>query len=179
MFSYEVRVLEKLKTTLTREEAASIYLYTTNALYDKLNQDLRDFDDELSRSESPWVATRQALPALNKKWGPYLHLLIHALQKLPNVQATVWRGITLPRQMVDELKHSRNNTISWVGLSSSSREKSTAHSFATWQSLSRTRSRILFQVKTKYGKCFCFQCLPNRKGGLTPALSIYPYRVPV
>ena len=62
---------------LTRDESASIYLYSmSSSLYFHLNDALRAED-------------REKL----KPWFPFLKLFITALKKLPSVTETVWRGI--------------------------------------------------------------------------------------
>lgn len=67
---------------LTKDESASIYIYTMewdeDALYRVLNKALR--------SEN-----RQAL----KVWFPYLKLFSTALDKLPTIKESVWRGVAL------------------------------------------------------------------------------------
>jgi hypothetical protein len=70
------------KHNLTKDESASIYIYTMewgdDTLYRILNEALR--------SEN-----RQAL----KIWFPYLKLFDTALDKLPTVKEVIWRGISL------------------------------------------------------------------------------------
>ena len=67
---------------LTRDESASIYIYTMDwgeqSLYRILNAELR-------------VADRSVLIP----WYGYLKLFDTALQKLPNLQASLWRGINV------------------------------------------------------------------------------------
>ena len=65
---------------LTRDESASIYIYTMEwgeqSLYRKLNAELQNSD-------------RSVLAP----WHGYLRLFDTALQKLPSLQAIIWRGI--------------------------------------------------------------------------------------
>jgi hypothetical protein len=67
----------KRNTTLSANESAAIYLYTMHTpFYPTLNEKLR--------AENP-----QAL----EPWFAFLKLFITAIEKLPSVAATVWRGI--------------------------------------------------------------------------------------
>ncbi|CAF1238145.1 unnamed protein product [Adineta ricciae] len=64
-------------TSLTEDETASIYLYSMPVtFFGCLNKALREKD-------------RQAL----KPWFAYLKLFLHALEKLPSTNATIWRGV--------------------------------------------------------------------------------------
>ncbi|CAF1672958.1 unnamed protein product, partial [Adineta ricciae] len=67
---------------LTREESASLYIYTMEwdetSLYRVLNRALRDANREIV-----------------KVWFPYLKLLDSALEKLPTTKEVVWRGVSL------------------------------------------------------------------------------------
>jgi hypothetical protein len=65
---------------LTRDESAAIFLYTMgwddNSFYQVISEDLRAQDQSVS-----------------ELWLPYLKLFDTAVQKLPNVQINVWRGV--------------------------------------------------------------------------------------
>jgi hypothetical protein len=62
---------------LTRDESAAIYLYSMPAsFFSRLNETLR-------------VENRHAL----KPWFAFLKLFITALEKLPSVTGTIWRGV--------------------------------------------------------------------------------------
>jgi len=62
---------------LTRDESAAIYLYTMGPpFFSRLNETLR-------------AENRDAL----KPWFAFLKLFITALEKLPSMKATIWRGV--------------------------------------------------------------------------------------
>jgi hypothetical protein len=65
-------------TLLTRDESAAIYLYSMPiSFFGRLNETLR-------------AENRQAL----KPWFAFLKLFINALEKLPSIKTTVWRGVS-------------------------------------------------------------------------------------
>ncbi|CAF0918627.1 unnamed protein product [Didymodactylos carnosus] len=71
----------KISSVMTKDESAAIYLYTmetnnTRSIYRVLNQALRS---RVSASILPWYL--------------YLKLLTTALNKLPSVKTSVWRGV--------------------------------------------------------------------------------------
>jgi hypothetical protein len=67
----------KQSTELTLDESAAIYLYTMPIpFFSKLNDNLRAKD-------------RNAL----KPWFAFMKLLITALEKLPSLVSTIWRGV--------------------------------------------------------------------------------------
>jgi hypothetical protein len=64
-------------TLLTRDESAAIYFYSMSIpFFRRLNEELRAKD-------------RHAL----KPWFAFLKLFITALEKLPSIKGTVWRGV--------------------------------------------------------------------------------------
>jgi len=65
-------------TLLTQDESAAIYLYSMPiSFFTRLNDALRAED-------------RHAL----KPWFAFLKLFINALEKLPSIKATIWRGVS-------------------------------------------------------------------------------------
>ncbi|CAF1560505.1 unnamed protein product [Adineta steineri] len=88
---------------LTRDESASIYIYTMewdeSSLYRVLNKALRD-------------ENRQGL----KIWYPYLKLFDTALNKLPTVKEGLWRGV--PVDIGKNFK--KNQVLTWWTVSSCS-----------------------------------------------------------
>jgi hypothetical protein len=88
---------------LTREESAAVYLYTMeggdNSFYHILNEALRT----------------ECRPAL-KPWFGFLKLFDTALNKLPNVQKCVWRGV----QGDISHKFKENQLLTWWSVSSCS-----------------------------------------------------------
>ena len=87
----------------TEDELAAIYLYTDNcegqSLHDALNRALQSGD-----------------PATIKPWLNFLKLLYSALDKVPSMKSTVWRG--LPISLAEQLKE--NEEIVCCGITSCS-----------------------------------------------------------
>lgn len=86
----------------------AIMLYTSNAIYRKLNDDLRSED-------------RGKI----KKYFPYLRLLLEALGRLPQKAKTVWRGIGV--DLYDQYKV--NSEVTWWGCSSTTADINVAKNF--------------------------------------------------
>lgn len=88
---------------LTDDELAAIYLYTDNcegqSLHEALNRALQSGD-----------------PALIKPWLKFLKLFYNALDKVPSIKNTVWRG--LPINLAEQLKD--NEEIVCCGFTSCS-----------------------------------------------------------
>ncbi|CAF1168195.1 unnamed protein product [Adineta steineri] len=115
---------------LTRDESASIYIYTMEwgeqSLYRLLNQALRN-------------ENRQLL----KVWFPYLKLFDTALNKLPTVKEVVWRGIT-----ADIGKDfTKNQIITWWSISSCSLSVNVIKGF-----LGNKRNSTMFLIEALNGK---------------------------
>ena len=113
---------------LTKDESAAIYLYSMEAgdysIYRMLNQALRAEDRKL------------LVP-----WFPYLKLIDTALNKLPNMEATIWRGI-----QIDVLpKMTQGQRIKWWGISSCSLDMNIIKSFLGPKS-------IVFMIEALYAK---------------------------
>ncbi|CAF1224096.1 unnamed protein product [Adineta steineri] len=91
------------KYGLTRDESAAVYLYTMewgeNSFYQVLNRALRAED-------------RSSL----KPWFAYLKLFDVAVQKLPNVQKILWRGV--PKDITRNYK--QGDEFTWWTISSCS-----------------------------------------------------------
>ncbi|CAF0815001.1 unnamed protein product [Adineta steineri] len=89
-------------TLLTKDESAAIYLYTMQTRYlECLNSTLRS---EKRNEIEPWFA--------------YLKLLMTALDKLPSIKATIWRGINCD----DTLTFVDNDVHLWWSITSCSRD---------------------------------------------------------
>ncbi|CAM4841820.1 unnamed protein product [Rotaria magnacalcarata] len=88
---------------LTHDESAAIYFYTLRldeyCVYDRLNQSLQS---ENQSQITPWLM--------------YLTLLKSALDKLPNVTKTIWRGMHGNIRILKEM----NPDIMWCTMSSAS-----------------------------------------------------------
>ncbi|CAF0890204.1 unnamed protein product [Adineta steineri] len=97
---------------LTRDESASIYVYTMEwgeqTLYRILNKTLRNENRHLC-----------------KIWFPYLKLFDTALNKLPTVKEIVWRGIT---EDIGKNFH-ENQIITWWSVNSCSSKVSVIKGF--------------------------------------------------
>ncbi|CAF4212217.1 unnamed protein product, partial [Adineta steineri] len=97
---------------LTRDESASIYVYTMEwgeqTLYRVLNKILRN-----------------EIRHLCKIWFPYLKLFDTALNKLPTVKEIVWRGIT---EDIGKKFH-ENQIITWWSVNSCSSKVSVIKGF--------------------------------------------------
>ncbi|CAF1534511.1 unnamed protein product, partial [Adineta steineri] len=90
----------KPKDGLTVDESAAIHLYTLqwnesqDSLYFLLNRTLRS-------------ARRNDL----KPWFSYLKLFLTALQKLPSIKSTIWRGVR------GDASEDYDDDVTWWGLS--------------------------------------------------------------
>ncbi len=115
---------------LSKDQSAAIYIYTmewsNNTLYHVLNEALR--------SEN-----RQAL----KIWFPYLKLFDTALEKLPTVKKSVWRGVSL-----DIGKNfTKNQLVTWWSVNSCSSSVDVIKDF-----LGNNKSSTLFLIEAVNGK---------------------------
>ena len=122
---------------LTVDESAAIALYTmewnpyTDSLYYILNKALRTED-------------RESL----KPWNLYLKLLLTALDKVPTVQMTVYRGVKF--EMLREYsRYQEGNEIVWWGFSSCSVSRNISERD---QFLGKTGRRNLFAIDCINGK---------------------------
>lgn len=86
----------------------SIMLYTSNAIYKKLNAVLRSEDR-----------------ASIKKFFPYLRLLLEAFKRLPQNSKTLWRGVTV--DLYDQ--YPVGSTQTWWGVSSCTADQDVARKF--------------------------------------------------
>ncbi|CAF3947335.1 unnamed protein product [Rotaria sp. Silwood1] len=113
---------------LTRDESATLYLYTMewgdNSLYKVLNEALRS--KHRTRVTS---------------WFPFLKLFHTAIQKLPNVQKNLWRGIK--RDFTN--KYKKDDVITWWSISSCSPDVDVIKEFLTGNS-------TLFLIEAVQGK---------------------------
>ena len=75
--SRDVATLNRHLALITRDESAAVYLYTMQTPL------IKCFSNALR------VGDRQAL----KSWFAFLKLFITALEKLPSIKATIWRGV--------------------------------------------------------------------------------------
>jgi hypothetical protein len=122
---------------LTQDESAAIYLYTmAKPIYSSLNKALRAEDHQ---AQKPWFA--------------YLKLLTTALEKLPSITDTVWRGIdvddTLP--FVDDEIHI------WWSVNSCSKNLNVVQPFLGEQG-------TLFVIQATHGKDISeFSAMPDEK----------------
>ncbi|CAF1157222.1 unnamed protein product [Adineta steineri] len=115
---------------LTRDESAAVYIYTMEwdetSLYRLLNKALRD-------------ANRQNI----KIWFPFLKLFDTALDKLPTVKESVWRGVPL-----DIGKNfTKNHVLTWWTVNSCSSSVNVIKNF-----IGNNKSSTLFLIEIINGK---------------------------
>ncbi|CAF0867697.1 unnamed protein product [Adineta steineri] len=115
---------------LTRDESAAVYIYTMEwdetSLYRLLNKALRN-------------ENRQDI----KIWFSYLKLFDTALDKLPTVKESVWRGIPLDIGK----NYTKNQVLTWWPVSSCSSSVNVIEKF-----LENNKSSTLFLIETINGK---------------------------
>jgi hypothetical protein len=115
---------------LTRDESAAIYIYTMewdeSSLYRVLNKALRD-------------ENRKALTI----WFPYLKLFDTALDKLPTVKESLWRGVPLDIGK----KLTENQIITWWTVNSCSSSVKIIKNF-----LGSNNNSTLFLIEAVNGK---------------------------
>ncbi len=121
--AHQFGVLQAAKpgTTLTADEIAAVYLYTTeSSFYRRLNAILRDANREHAR---PYVG--------------YLRLLLTALPKLAGYTGSLWRGVATDLRG----QYPKDATVTWWGVSSCTAKRSVAMSF-----MGSVGKRTLFEV---------------------------------
>ncbi|CAF4062430.1 unnamed protein product, partial [Adineta steineri] len=115
---------------LTRDESAAVYMYTMEwgetSLYHLLNKALRD-------------ANRQNI----KAWFPYLKLFDTALDKLPNVKESVWRGVSLDIGK----NYAKNQVFTWWTVNSCSSSVKIIKNY-----IGNNKSSTLFLIEIVNGK---------------------------
>ena len=117
------KVANGLSAGLSRDQIASIYLYTCESpVYQIVNSTLRD-------PERKHVHL----------WLPYLRLLLSALQQIPAYTGELWRGVAADMRG----KYPKGSTITWWGISSCTGRLSVAYSF-----LGTSGKRTLFEINT-------------------------------
>ena len=118
------------KHGLTLCEIAAIHLYTQQAIYSQLNKMLRDRD-------------RTKLLV----YFPFLKLLLTALEKLPNYEGVVYRGVKVQNNLKSQYRVGRN--LTWWAFSSCTLDGDILSSDTFCGS---TGERILFTIRCKNGK---------------------------
>ncbi|CAF0922483.1 unnamed protein product [Adineta steineri] len=115
---------------LTRDESAAVYIYTMEwgktSLYHLLNKALRD-------------ANRQNI----RIWYPYLKLFDTALDKLPTVKDSVWRGVPLSIGK----NFTKDQVFTWWTVNSCSSSVNVIKNF-----FGNNKSSTLFLIQTINGK---------------------------
>ncbi|CAF1195002.1 unnamed protein product [Adineta steineri] len=133
--SYYIKIAKKhchypSEHDLTRDESASIYIYTMEwgeqSLYCVLNKTLRNENRHLL-----------------KVWFPYLKLFDTALNKLPTVKEVVWRGITADIGKV----FTKDQIITWWSINSCSSSVNVIKGF-----LGNEESSTTFLIEALNGK---------------------------
>lgn len=127
---------------LTHDESAAVYLYTMeggeNSFYKVLNEALRS----------------ENRPAL-KRWFPFLKLFDVALNKLPTVKGSVWRGV--PGDVSKQF--TKDQVLTWWSISSCSQSVDIIQSF-----LGSGNNSTLFMIEAVNGKDISsYSYYPNEK----------------
>ncbi|CAF1208831.1 unnamed protein product [Rotaria sordida] len=130
---------------LTREESASIYLYTMDwdeqSLYQVLNEALHDKDRSV------------LIP-----WYGYLKLLDTALTKLPSLQINLWRGVNTDISK----NYKENDELTWWYFNSCSSSAKVVKHFLGSVS-------TLFMIEAKNGKAIStYSNFPEEKEVILP-----------
>jgi hypothetical protein len=96
-------------TMFTQDESAAVYLYSMPIpLISRLVEDVR-------------AGTRQAL----EPWFPFLKLFMNAVEKLPPIECTVWRGIDADGSSM----FVNNDVHTWWGVTSCSMSRNIVEPF--------------------------------------------------
>jgi len=106
---------------LSTEEAAAVYMYTTNYLYKQLNDALRARD------------RKQAARFLS-----YLRLFLHSLDKLPRAARSLYRGVGMDLSAA----YKKGSEVTWWAVSSCTPSMAVASGFAA-----SAKTRTLFHIK--------------------------------
>lgn len=110
---------------LTWDESAAIYLYTMpKPFFSILNTALRTPDRQF---QQPWL--------------PFLKLLMTALEKLPSIKATIWRGVKY--DATSDFVH--DSIYTWWSVTSCSQNISRVEAYLG-------ESGTLFAIETVHGK---------------------------
>ncbi|CAF3731716.1 unnamed protein product [Rotaria sp. Silwood1] len=134
MVSKAKQKCDRPKDGLTIDESTSIMLYSLewepreNSFYIILNNTLRAEDEEKL-----------------KPWHPYLKLFVTALEKLPSISKTTYRGV----KMNLSTQYPIGKTFVWWGFSSCT---SSIEVLQSEQFLGKTGSRTLFNIDCDSGK---------------------------
>jgi hypothetical protein len=133
--SYYIKVAKKYchdssEHGLTRDQSASVYIYTMewgeDSLYRVLNQALRSEDRDSLRI-----------------WFSYMKLLDTALEKLPTVKDVIWRGVSL-----DIGKNfTKDQLVTWWSVNSCSSSVNVIKNF-----LGTETKSTLFLIQAVHGK---------------------------
>lgn len=122
----------KDSNSLTRDEIAAVNAYSQKALFRVLNSRLRDED-------------RSKLV----QWFPYLKLLCQALLKIPDTQATVFRGVNPTVDITCDYKKDRK--VRWWAFSSCTLDGSIISQNAHFLGKNGAY-RVLFSIDCFHGK---------------------------
>jgi hypothetical protein len=130
-----MKAKSKENQTISEEQAIAVSLYTSNAIYKRLNQAFRLVDCA-------------ALAKLASLASP----LIQGVRSLPRYVGKVYRGVVLKESATHFLVHS---VLIWHGFTSASKSESKARNFLK---LSKSKStdekmqRVMFHIHSKSGR---------------------------
>jgi len=129
------------KYNLSYDEACAITYYTSEAVK-ILNVNYKD--------RSPYRVLNRLLAERNSQdldnWKPFIHFLIKGLNKLPNIETKVYRGINKRVSSDPMNQYKIGSQIVWVAFSSTSKSKDQISNFSdkdqgTWMILSITEGK--------------------------------------
>jgi len=136
----------KQKYDLSDNEAGALFYYTSNVAKKPLFSSLN---------------TQLATRVVTENFKPYLHYLVSALKKLPNMSGKVFRGTETQLTRVSNL-YVPGNKLVCVAFSSTSSDRNTLHEFtknikiggdATWMHISVVEGKRLHEFSCYPKEC--------------------------
>jgi len=128
---------------LTYGETCAIVYYTADA---------RKFGGTLEQCVFRAVNLILVSRQIGDDWRPFLWFLIRGLEKLPDVQKQVFRGIDQPLTKLSK-QYKPNNKVVWVAFTSASQNKEMMNQFSqsvknqgTWMALNVTRGKDISEI---------------------------------
>jgi len=127
----------KMKYCLTDDEAAAIVYYTL------------DLSGHVEKEHNVYKLLNSQLcnRKLTESLLPYINYLLRGLQKLPNFNGTVYRGLDIPLAKLSS-QYKPNNMVVWVAFTSTTKDLNIMKEFAaqnekggTWMSLEVTEGK--------------------------------------
>jgi hypothetical protein len=136
-----------IKHNLTDDELFSILIYTYDLGCEDNKKNFYYIFNEMLRKRSVGEI---------KPWLGYIHFLFKALDKLPNEDTDIYRGINNDEiNKIYKDEDLKNQLVIWSGFTSGSKNKNAAKQFAT-------EKGIIFKIITNHGKFISpFSCIEN------------------